>query len=115
VPTTGAGVFYKFNQPNWYGPLPENGAELLHMIKTRQHKTASGDYLPSWYLENVSMNEELAGYIREDPGAIWIVGNEVERGPNPGETWTARTGDMYAEVYAEAYHDIYHFVNNRVL
>ncbi len=109
VPATGAGVFYKFNQPNWYGPLPENNAELLHMIKTRQRKSG-GEYLSGWYLENSHLDEELAGFIRDDPGAIWIVGNEVERGPNPGETWTARTGDMYAEVYAEAYHDIYHFI-----
>lgn len=109
IPSTGAGVFYKFNQPNWYGPLPENNAELLHMIKTRQRKSG-GQYLPGWYLENLHLGEELAGYIRDDPGAVWIIGNEVERGPNPGEIWTARTGDMHAEIYAEAYHDIYHFI-----
>ena len=79
VPSTGAGVFYKFNQPNWYGPLPDNGAELLHMLKTRQRKTSTGEYLPLWYIEHLYLGEELADLIREDPGAIWIVGNEVER------------------------------------
>ena len=110
VPTSGAGVFYKFNQPNWYGPLPDNDAELLHMIKTRQRKTSTGEYLQEWYIPGYRLDDELAGYILDDLGAVWIIGNEVERGPNPGETWTARTGDMYPDIYAEAYHDIYHFI-----
>jgi uncharacterized repeat protein (TIGR02543 family) len=110
VTTSGAGVFYKFNEPNWFGELPENGAELMHMLKTRQRKTAAGVYLPEWYIPKFWLNEDLAALIRDDPGAVWIIGNEVERGPNEGETWSARTGDMYPEIYVEAYHDIYHFI-----
>lgn len=110
IPRTGAGVFYKFNEPNWFGPLPEGDAELLHMIKTRQRKTATGEYLPAWYIPKINMGTDLAKFILEDVGALWIVGNEVERGPNSGETWSPRTGDMYADIYAEAYHDVYHFI-----
>jgi len=56
------------------------------------------------------LNDDLADLIRSDPGAVWMVGNEPERGPNPGETWSNRTDDMHADMYAEAYHDIYHFI-----
>ncbi len=65
--------------------------------------------MPDWYA-NVALDEELAETIRSAPGTVWIIGNEIERGPNPGETWSARTDDMFADMYVEAYHDIYHFI-----
>ncbi len=108
VPIIGAGVFYRWSAV-WQGPLPENGAELMHMIRPRQRKTSTGEYLPEWY-SKIRLDEDLAEIIRSDPGAVWMVGNEPERGPNPGETYTPRTDDIHADIYAEAYHDIYHFI-----
>ena len=113
IPDTGAGIFYKFNHPEWFGPMPENNAELIHMIRTKQKKTEDGEYLPYWYT-NVPLDENLADLIRNNPGDIWIVGNEIERGPNPGDLnpKNLATDDIYAEVYVEAYHDVYNFIKS---
>ncbi len=110
IPKIGAGVFYRW-EADWPTPLPENGAELLRMIRPRQRKTSSGQYLPYWYTK-VRLNDDLAEIIRSDPGAVWLIGNEPERGPNPGETYTPRTDDIHAGIYAEAYHEIYHFIKS---
>ncbi len=40
------------------------------------------------------------------------MGNEVERGPNPGSL-EGPQGDTHPEVYAQAYHDVYHFIKQR--
>jgi hypothetical protein len=49
------------------------------------------------------------------PGALWIIGNEPDRGPNPADMGRKdRNGncfrgqdDTYPEVYAQVYHDAY--------
>ena len=108
LPTTGAGIFYDW-QTDWLGPVPENDAEFMHMIRPRQRKNSTGEYLPEWYTR-VPLDEDLTDIIRSDLGAVWMIGNEPERGPNAGETWSPRTDDMFADIYVEAYHDIYHFI-----
>ena len=110
IPRVGAGVFYSWSA-DWPQPLPENDPEFMHMIRPRQKKTSTGEYLPEYYT-NVPLDEDLAEIIRDDPGAVWMIGNEPERGPNPGEIWSPRTDDIYADIYVEAYHDIYHFIKN---
>ena len=113
VAETGAGIFYKFSNPEWAGPMPENDAEFIHMIRTKQKKTETGVYLPDWYT-NVPLDENLANLISSNPGDMWIVGNEVERGPNPGDLnpKNLATDDIYAEIYVEAYHDVYNFIKS---
>jgi hypothetical protein len=40
------------------------------------------------------------------------VGNEVDRGPDPGQT-VVNQGDTHPEIYARAYHDVYQYIKNR--
>ncbi len=107
----GAGWYLTFGEkePN---PSPDNGSDFVHMIHVRQKKLGF-DYLPGYEIKPV-LDNFLAAYIQNNPGDIWIFGNEVDRGPSPGETDpNARAqGDTHPEVYAEAYHEAYHFIKN---
>ncbi len=113
IPETGAGIFYKYNHPKWHGPLPENDAEFIHLIRTKQEKTESGQYLPDWYT-NFPLDQYLANLIKDNPGDLWMVGNEIERGPNPGDInpKNLATDDIYADIYVEAYHEVYNFIKS---
>ncbi len=108
ITSLGTGVFYKFDYPVWVGPQPQNRAEQLHMIRVTQKKTPSGEYLPG-YKTSVPLDSELAKFVRQNPGKLWMIGNEIERGPDPGKITTAQ-GDIYPQVYAVAYHDLYNFI-----
>ncbi len=57
-------------------------------------------------------DEVLGAIIRGRPGALWIVGNEPDRGPNPEDlTCENRVqDDTEPQVYARAYHDAYAFI-----
>lgn len=48
--------------------------------------------------------EEMALILREQPGSVWLVGNE------PDVRWQ---DNVTAAEYAEAYHDIYRFIKSR--
>lgn len=89
-----------------------NGAEFVRVIKVKQDKTASGDYLPSYTVTPPLTDSGLGQLVDAYPGSLWIVGNEVDRGPDPGLT-TVDQGDMYPGMYARAYHDVYHFIKAR--
>lgn len=108
VAILGAGWILQFNNPYWPEAAPANDAERVHVIKTHQLKTDSGVYLPGYYT-NVPLDAELAGYIRNHPGRLWMIGNEVDRGPQPGEI-SGGQGDMFPEIYAVAYHDVQAFI-----
>ena len=111
VDEVGAGVFYRFTSPYWKSPpqeLTDNNAELVRMIIVRQNKTPEGEYLPG-FTTSVPLDASMAKVIRAFPGTLWLVGNEIERGPDPGKIFTLQ-GDIYPEEYAKAYHDIYTFI-----
>ncbi len=78
--------------------------------KTFQEKNNNGQYLPA-YRTVVPLDEKFASYLQENPGDLWLIGNEVDRGPNPGEIEGGQ-GDIYPEIYARAYHDIRAFIKN---
>jgi len=107
LPTLGAGWVYKQHHPT-YATKPANGAEMAHVIKTKQVKTAEGVYLPDYYT-SVPLDNTLADYISLIPGALWIIGSEVDRGPQPGEIVSPQ-GDMHPEIYAESFHDVQAFI-----
>ncbi len=109
IPQLGAGAFYRFTSPYWGGPLPSNGAELVHLIEVHQAKSGSV-YLPA-YTTNVSLSPAFGNYIQSNRGHLWIVGNEVDRGPQPNQV-TGGQGDMFPDMYAVAYHDIYYFIKS---
>jgi hypothetical protein len=107
----GAGWYLTFNTKPVHPP-PPNGAEFVHMIQIRQKKDGF-DYLPGYDIIP-KLNNGLANYIKENPGDIWILGNEVDRGPNPDETnpEVRGQGDTHPEVYARAFHEAYQFIKN---
>ena len=93
----------------YFGVYPETvarGADIAPVISVKQDKNGA-QYLDT-YTINPSL-ESLEPRILSRPGTLWIVGNEVDRGPNPGET-TGGQGDTYPDVYARAYNEIYHFI-----
>ena len=108
IPTLGAGWFLKFSSPIWGAPLPSNGAELVHVFKVFQEKTPEGVYLPD-YRTIIPLDPSFANYIKANPGHLWLIGNEVDRGPNPGDLFGGQ-GDMYPNIYALAYHEVRQFI-----
>ncbi len=110
IPRLGAGWFLTFN-PYRPSPGPANGADFAYMIKVRQEKDGFV-YLPGY--EFFPPLGDLAYTLQNNPGELWIIGNEVDRGPNPGETNPIfrGQGDTFPEVYARAYHEAYYFIKS---
>ena len=105
----GAGWYVNFSANPYVQPTPE-GIEFAHVIRVNQDKTPQGGYL-STYTTSPPLSS-LDSLISNNPGAIWLVGNEVDRGPNPGEI-DGGQDDTYPSVYARAYHDVYHYIKDR--
>ena len=94
----GAGWYLNFGM-NPGNPPPPNGSEFVNMIRVKQAK--DGDvYLPSFIVEP-PLDATLANRIKNNPGQLYIAGNEVDR---------IGQGEMFPDVYARAYHEIYSFV-----
>ncbi|MCO5186754.1 MAG: hypothetical protein M9918_00895 [Anaerolineae bacterium] len=89
--------------------MPSNNAEFAHVIRVRQDKTPSGLYLPTFTTSPPLTDAGLGDLVEANPGALWLVGNEPDRGPDPGSTVSIQD-DTFPDVYAEAYHDTYHFI-----
>ncbi len=87
--------------------------EFVQVIRIRQNKTITGAYLPG-YTTSPSLTDTPGGLgpiIASAPGALWLVGNEPDRGPDdPGGP---AQDDTFPEVYAQVYHDVYQFIKER--
>jgi hypothetical protein len=105
----GAGWYLNFSTSAVSAP---NNAEFTPVISVKQDKTDQGEYLPTFSTSPPLTDNGLGVVVDSRPGALWIVGNEVDRGPDPGEI-IVNQGDTYPEIYARAYHDVYHFIKNR--
>ena len=107
----GAGWYLTFNYLAPYPP-PENDADFAHMIRAQQNKDGF-EYLQGFTFWP-PLDDKLANRIRNNPGDLWIIGNEVDRGPNPEEQNPDKRGqgDTHPEIYALAYHDAYKFIKN---
>lgn len=110
VSPLGAGWYLNFHV-NSLPPLANN-AEHVQVIRLKQNKTANGTYLPSYTVTPALGSNSLNSIIASKPGSLWIIGNEVDRGPNPGDTASIQD-DIFAPIYAQAYHDIYHYLKQR--
>ena len=107
VDDLGAGWWLDF-QVNYTEPA-DNGAEYAHLIWVEQAKDADGNYL-NGYLTSPSMDRDSLGYLLlRRPGRMWILGNEVDRGPDPGQI-SGGQGDTMPEMYARIYHDLYYYI-----
>lgn len=87
-------------EPTW---LPD-GIDHTPMIRLKQAKSGS-TYLSSYTVIPALTDAELGAQIDANPGALWIVGNEVDR--------VGWQDDLMPEMYATAYHDVYHYIKNR--
>lgn len=110
VAQIGAGWHLDFNPPRFIYP-PSNNAEFVRVFMVFQNKTQDGQYLPG-YRTRVPLNASFANLIKAHPGSLWLIGNEVDRGPNPDKSWSGQ-GDMHPEVYAQAYHDVREFIKDQ--
>lgn len=108
VSRIGAGWFLDFNPPKTPKSAADNNAEFVHVFKTFQEKTEDGHYLPA-YRTIVPLDANFISYLQANPGDLWIIGNEVDRGPNRGEI-VGGQGDMYPEIYARAYYEVRAFI-----
>jgi len=112
VATFRAGWYLNFGRA---APAAENGAQFVPVIRLSQPKDGDGNYLdgyesnPRVDIADPDNSESLRYWLERQPGSLWIVGNEVDRGPNPGKIESPQD-DVEPDNYAEAYHDIYHYI-----
>ncbi len=102
----GAGWYFSFSEA--MDPAP-NSAEYVALVSIGQDKTGDGQYLPTYSVNPPMTDARLGQLVLDRPGSLWIVGNEVDRGPDPGQT-NGGQGDTFPEIYAQGYHDIYNFI-----
>jgi len=105
----GAGWFLDFL---FFSPPASNGAEFARIIYVRQDKDEAGNYLPSVTVIPPLSDGGLGPIIDRNPGSLWIIGNEVDRGPGPGNP-SGGVGDTFPDAYARTYHDAYEFIKQR--
>jgi hypothetical protein len=104
----GAGWYFSFTESM---PPAPNLAEYVPLISIRQNKS-NGVYLPSFSVNPPMTDYRLGQLVDDRPGSLWVLGNEVDRGPNPGQTQGGQ-GDTFPEIYAEGYHEVYNFIKER--
>lgn len=88
-------------KPSW---IPANVSHTP-MIRLKQNRDANGSRLPTYTANPPLTDSGLGQRIQANPGAVWIVGNEVDR-----VFWQ---DDLMPEIYADAYHDAYHFIKQK--
>lgn len=108
APMLGAGWFANFNH---YEPI-EPHSEFVFTIRLRQLFDSQGARLPAYkvlpplaefYEEDGDTFRGLGHYVRSRPGAMWLVGNEIEID-------NTRQDNIMPEIYARAYHEVYHYI-----
>lgn len=110
LPILGVGWYLDFGAHIPNGP---EGIEFVQVIHVKQNKSGC-TYLSGYSVSPPLTEDGLGNLVRAHPGALWLVGNEPDRGPNPDSDCTNRVqDDTYPEVYAEAYHAVYHFIKHR--
>ena len=100
IPFFKVGWFLSFSTSS--ANIPSN-VEFVPMIGVFQLKDGAirlPDYTTSIPLTDAGLGARIAS----NPGALWIVGNEIDR---------IGQGDIEPEIYAIAYHDIYEFIKER--
>ncbi|MEZ4643228.1 MAG: CARDB domain-containing protein [Chloroflexota bacterium] len=93
---------------------PGNGAQFVPVILVKQQKDGAGNYYPQYLigpdgLTGSSARTYVKNLVSNNPGALWLVGNEVDRGPDPDEIESGQ-GDVFPDIYARAYHDVYYWI-----
>lgn len=111
-------------------PEQPNGMEFVQTINIHQTLTCplyspnAWDRVACPYAEPYDYTlsvpqDEIVAAAQENPGALWLIGNEVDRRDWP--VWdysveppqivgTSGQNEMLPQLYARAYHDLYHLV-----
>ena len=93
-------------------PKPLPGVEFVPVLRVHQKKNGC-TYLNDYSVTPPLTDSGLGALIASQPGALWLVGNEPDRGPNPENCADRNQDDTYPEIYAQAYHDTYQFIKSR--
>ncbi len=89
----------------------ENGAEPVTIISVKQDKIGS-QYLDTYTFSVPLTDLGLGAWIDANPGKLWAIGNEPDRGPDPGSL-IRKQDDTFPDVYARAYHEAYTYIKDR--
>jgi hypothetical protein len=87
-------------------------AEFAQVVMVNQKKDGCA-YLDGYNVSPALTSDGLGAIVRAAPGSLWLIGNEIDRGPNPENCAKQVQGDVYPEVYARAYHDVYTFIKQQ--
>ena len=102
----GVGWALNFNV-NFNQNLPE-WVEYTPMLRFKPEKNEDGERTGNYILKYQQLTDDpdgLGPIVRDNPGSLWIIGNEVDR--------VYAQDDLMPETYAKAYHDAYHFIKER--
>lgn len=107
IPTLGAGWLVNFS---WY-EVADPYAEYVFTIRLKQTIVDSvrlPEYtvsppLTDYYEENGQIIPGLGTFVKNSPGRLWLVGNEIE-------IHNHRQDNMMPDLYARAYHEIYNYI-----
>jgi len=102
----GAGWYLNFTARP---PSSLTAAEFVQVIRLRQNKV-NCDYVEGYTTSPSLTKTGVGSVIASNRGALWIIGNEPDRGPNPDQCWLRGQDDTMPEVYAQIYHDAYAFI-----
>jgi len=107
----GAGWYSDFSA---HAPPPAVTSQFAQVLFVRQ-KRVGCTYFDEFTISPPLTDSGLGAVVAAQPGAVWLVGNEPDRGPNPeGPNCSGLAqDDTYPEVYARAYHDAYIFIKGR--
>jgi hypothetical protein len=109
LPDLGAGWYLNFGPVGYSGP---STARFVPLLRVHQDKNGC-QYLSTYSIAPSLKDNPLGSVIAAHPGALWLVGNEPDRGPNPDNCPGHGQDDIYPEVYARAYHDAYTFIKTQ--
>lgn len=100
LPTLNVGWYVNFTAAS----QPVEDVEFVHILRVRQDR--DGDiYLPTYTIQPALTNGDLGTLIDQNPGALWLVGNEPDV--------SAVQDDTFPDVYARAYHEVYEYIKQR--
>ena len=110
VATLGAGWYQNFTATS--ATTPSNGADFYRVIRVSQGKDNNGNYLNTYTTNPPIYSTTFNNLIDNNPGSIWIIGNEADRGPNQGQIEVDQD-DTFPQMYARIYHDLYEYIKGR--
>ena len=111
LPVLGTGWYSDFAA---HAPAPAVPAEFVQVLGVSQKRNGC-TYFDDYSTAPPLTDTGLGNIIDASRGALWLIGNEPDRGPNP-EDVTCKDptqGNTFPEVYARAYHDAYTFIKSR--